>query len=391
MLYQSAPTESSIFTYGYHPMKEPFLNCRTSINCPKLLLIAVLSLISIGIGCGLLQSKPSQTVESFLRTVERGDVKQAMTFLSSGAISRHGIEQLKRELSSVTVELKEHGGIKSIKVLKEDTVGDVAEVTTVITRGNGLSASVHYKLLKEQGTWKIDDAKSDSSVEADESEPLRPESAVEDVVKWVRLQHAAQLRSWLMTQPAPSVCTAISTGQAPLPDEVRYHIVDDLKIKARLLEGLDPVLKLTGCSSQQGVLLYKGLTVYAFNLGNGQIAITPDASYFSPDPPDEKIFHTLAELRIFLAREVFRQIVPAENPIAGLNEADMRLRQELKLDYLAALTSLVIDRDPAILDKAALDLYLFGKPPGIAPGTQGTPTLQQIQDVFGAARQDYQE
>jgi hypothetical protein len=131
--------------------------------------------------------------------------------------------------------------------------------------------------------------------------------------------------------------------------------------------------------------------VYAFNLGKGQIAITPGDSYFGGFPPDEKIFHPLAELRIFLAREVFRQMVPVEKAPGGLNESDMLLRRELRLNYLATITSLTLDHDPAMLDGIALDVELYGKPFAIASGTQGAPELDQIKDVFGVAKQDYRE
>jgi len=39
---------------------------------------------------------------------------------------------------------------------------------------------------------------------------------------------------------------------------------------------------------------------------------------------------------------------------------------------------------------AALDIATYAKTIGIVSGTQGTPSLQQIQDVFGAAKQNYQ-
>lgn len=155
--------------------------------------------------------------------------------------------------------------------------------------------------------------------------------------------------------------------------------------------GRDDPIRVVGCSNAQGLVLYKGPTVYAFNLGKGQIAITPGDSYFGGFPPNEKIFHSLAELRVFLAREVFRQMVPVEKASAGLNESDMLLRRELKLNYLATIMSLTLDHDPAMLDGIALDVELYGKSFAIASGTQGAPDLDQIKDVFGAAKQDYRE
>jgi hypothetical protein len=176
-----------------------------------------------------------------------------------------------------------------------------------------------------------------------------------------------------------------------LPDEVKYHDVDDAKVREQLLSALDPVLKLVGCLNRQGVILYKGANVYAGNLDGGQIAVTPGGLYFAGSPPDERIFHEMAELRIFLAREIFRQMVPLEKPNAGLNEADVLLRRDLKLNYLAGTMSLAIDNDPAILDRVALDLDLYAKPAGIVSGTQGIPSLQQIEDIFGATKQDYRQ
>jgi hypothetical protein len=64
---------------------------------------------------------------------------------------------LKTDLTNVALELKQHGGIKSIRVLKENVVGDVAEVTIEVTRGNGLVATANYKLIKEKGEWKVDE------------------------------------------------------------------------------------------------------------------------------------------------------------------------------------------------------------------------------------------
>ena len=350
--------------------------------------MALVGLMTGSVGCNL-SASPSKTVEALCRAVERGDAEKAGTFFSSGFISRLGIGPLKTDLTNASLQLKNHGGIKSIKVLKEDVVGDVAEVTVEVTGGNGNVVRVGYKLIREQGAWKIDGVNSDSSSQA--PEPLHPESAVEDVVKWANEAGAATIKSWLQKQSQPAVCTASAIDRATLPDEVKYHDVDDPKAKERLLSALDPVLKLVGCSNKQGILLYKGSNVYSGNLDGGQIAITPGDSYFIGSPPDEKIFHALAELRIFLAREVFRQMIPVEKPNAGLNDADMRLRCDLKLNYLAGLASLAIDHDPNILDRVALDIDLYARPVGIVSGTQGTPSLHQIEDVFGAAKQDYRE
>jgi hypothetical protein len=369
-------------------MKPFVLASPASIKRSRVLLVlALLELLTINPGCGL-SVKPSKSVETLCRAVESGDVDRAASFFSSGFINKLGIGALKESLSRATAELKEHGGIKSIKVLKEEVVGDVAEVTIEITRGDSIASLVHYKLIKDQGAWKVDGVSADSG---QANEPLHPESAVEDVVKWARDADALSLKSWVGKQPAPEICKAPSVDRASLPDEVKYHNVDDPKVRERLLSALDPVLKLVGCSNTQGVVLYQGSNIYAGHLDGGQVAITPGGLYFAGTPPDEKIFHELAELRIFLAREVFRQMVPVEKPNAGLNETDMLLRRELKLTYLAGSASLKIDQDPVILDRVALDLDLYAKPAGAVSGRQDVPSLDQIQDVLGAAKQEYRK
>jgi hypothetical protein len=284
--------------------------------------------------------------------------------------------------------LKEHGGIKSIKVVKEEVVGDVAEVTIEITRGDSNTSSVHYKLIKNQGVWKVDGVTADSG---QANEPSHPETAVEDVVKWARDVGASSLKSWVEKQPAPAICKAPVVDPATLPDEVKYHDVDDPKARERLLSALDPVVKLVGCSKTQGIVLYKGLNIFAGNLEAGQIAITPGGLHFDDSPAEEKVFHALAELRIFLAREIFRQMVPVEKPNPSFNEADMLLRRELKLTYLAGIASLTIDHDSTVFDGVALDLDLYGRPVGSLSGKEGVPTLDQIKDIFGAAQQEYRK
>jgi hypothetical protein len=275
----------------------------------------VLTMVLVGVmtsvGCNL-SASPSKTVEALCRTVERGDVEKAGTFFSSGFVSRLGIGPLKTDLTDASLQLKNDGGIKSIRILKEDVVGDVAEVTVEVTRGNGNGATVHYKLIKEQGTWKVDGLSSDSVLQG--NEPMHPESAVEDIVKWAREAGAAKIKNWIERQPAPPICRASAIDRNTLPDEVKYHDVDDAKVREQLLSALDPVLKLVGCLNRQGAILYKGTNVYAGNLDGGQIAVTPGGLYFAGSPPDERIFHELAELRIFLSREIFRQIVPLEKP-----------------------------------------------------------------------------
>ncbi len=133
------------------------------MNLRFILTAAAVVLLTV-VCCSSSQS-PSTTVERLCRTVELGDVEKAAAFFSNGLISKRGVGPLKTDLRDTSLELKEHGGIKSIKVLKEDVVGDVAEVVVEITRGNGDVATVHYKLIREQGDWKVNAVNSNPNPE----------------------------------------------------------------------------------------------------------------------------------------------------------------------------------------------------------------------------------
>jgi len=107
---------------------------------------------------------PAATVKDLVRTTERGDIDQAAAYMSQGFVSRQGIDTIKESLRLTTLWIKNDGGVKSIEVLKEDSVGDVAEVTIKLTRGGGDYSVIHYRLVREQGRWKIDAVSSESTV-----------------------------------------------------------------------------------------------------------------------------------------------------------------------------------------------------------------------------------
>jgi hypothetical protein len=123
------------------------------------IVVTVAVLASI-VSCGS-RKKPSTVVEDLCRTVERGEIDQPARFNSQGFISRNGIDSTKESLRQTALWIRHDGGIKSIEVLKEDAVGDVAEVTVKITRAGGDSSVVYYKLIWENGDWKIDGVASD--------------------------------------------------------------------------------------------------------------------------------------------------------------------------------------------------------------------------------------
>src|SRR5260370_26438748 len=107
-------------------MKPFVLASPVSVKCSRVLLVlALLELLSISPGCGS-SAKPSKSVETLCRTLERGEVDRAAGFFSSGLVNRLGIGALKEDLSRTTAELKEHGGVKFSQVLAEDVAVDAS-------------------------------------------------------------------------------------------------------------------------------------------------------------------------------------------------------------------------------------------------------------------------
>ena len=110
------------------------------------------------------QTHMMRYMKPLLERIERGEIDRAASVMSQGFITRAGIDNIKESLRQTALWIKNDGGIRSIKVLKEDTVGDVAEVTVQITRGGGDSSVVHYRLIREQGEWKVDAIVSEPTV-----------------------------------------------------------------------------------------------------------------------------------------------------------------------------------------------------------------------------------
>lgn len=331
-----------------------------------------------------------------MSSIEAGRIEEVTGYYSARVISANGITSLKSNLSTIPAQFKRDGGIKHVEVEREDAIGEVAEVTFKIVYGSGLIEHVTYRFVREDGYWKIDgtiaiDTQGTSGTATSgtsNAAPRHPERAVADVVAWARSERAVQIAEWVRRHPKPAVCAPNALDEARLPDAIKYHLVDEGRTRERLTAELLPVLRLAGCQDARGIVPYKGTMISAVSLPSGRIAVSPDSMYLSPYPPDERIFHTLAKLRLFLARSAFRQMLSTEAATDGLTKGDMELRRELKSDYLAAVASLALDRKPEILDGAALDLSLY-EGDGNEIGFNSKPSLQQIKDLFGAARQDW--
>ncbi|MBA3531379.1 MAG: DUF4878 domain-containing protein [Ardenticatenales bacterium] len=129
------------------------------MNVKNCLFLILLSLSLLMTGCGFFASGPGQTVENFYRSVEEGNLDDATALLSSRLVSTIGASKIKQGLAQQTQTIKDKGGIESISVDSEEVTGEIAQVTTTITYGNGETGTETVNLMKEDGSWKLDPQK----------------------------------------------------------------------------------------------------------------------------------------------------------------------------------------------------------------------------------------
>lgn len=120
--------------------------------------IVLIGVLIVSAGCGLFSSGPGQTVKNFYYAVESGKIDEARNLLSAQVAAAYGAK-LSQALVQASEDIKQRGGITSIDILTEDVNGDIANVTSKTTFGNGQSTTDASRLLKEDGEWKISPSK----------------------------------------------------------------------------------------------------------------------------------------------------------------------------------------------------------------------------------------
>ncbi|MCB1056111.1 MAG: DUF4878 domain-containing protein [Acidobacteria bacterium] len=104
---------------------------------------------------GCFKPGPAATVKAFYHHVEKGELDEAIEILAADARSDVPHDKLKVGMQQATREIAQKDGIKSIKVLKEDVIGQTAEVTVEIKYGNGDTDVENNSLIQEGGKWRI--------------------------------------------------------------------------------------------------------------------------------------------------------------------------------------------------------------------------------------------
>jgi len=121
-------------------------------------LLLIAGLASAGTACHVFEG-PAATVKRFHVALDGGDIPAALECLSPKFVEQLGVDKLRAGLQEAALKLKKKGGIKTFTVEREDTVGEIAEVKTSVTTGNGERDSDTFKLAQENRVWKIQSPK----------------------------------------------------------------------------------------------------------------------------------------------------------------------------------------------------------------------------------------
>ena len=116
-----------------------------------LLTIFVLTILSACSG----SNTPAEVVEQFYRHMSAGEVSQAYQLFTTDT------RKMAEEFGGLSVlagkseKIQKKGGITEIKVVKEETTGELAVVEMEVTYGNGEKSVHEDKLVKVDGEWKM--------------------------------------------------------------------------------------------------------------------------------------------------------------------------------------------------------------------------------------------
>lgn len=121
----------------------------------KFISIAVLASFSL-ILSSCFKPSPAKTVEKFMRSLEKGEVNEAMEMLSSSATQFVGEDKTRLALYETVKSIQQKGGIKSYKLIDETVKGDFATVKFITMYKNGSEEKNILKLIKKDNEWKID-------------------------------------------------------------------------------------------------------------------------------------------------------------------------------------------------------------------------------------------
>lgn len=122
-----------------------------------LVLGAMMFLFSCG-GAGS-SSSPSSTIKEFVNKVEKSDFDGAIgcIALEGKALDKESKGKLMMLMGMAKGELDKKKGMKTMDVVSETISpdGNTADVKMKLTYGDGSTAEEDYKMVKEEGKWKM--------------------------------------------------------------------------------------------------------------------------------------------------------------------------------------------------------------------------------------------
>ena len=119
----------------------------------KRILVVLLSAVLLA-GCTG-SGKPSDTYKEFASFLEKNELEAAYKLVDKQSRvlidDRGGVANL----TASAAHIKEHRGVKDIKVTREEQQGDSATSTALISFNDGFSGEVVNRFIKEDGKWKL--------------------------------------------------------------------------------------------------------------------------------------------------------------------------------------------------------------------------------------------
>lgn len=122
------------------------------------MVLALVATTGLMVSCSGSGKSPADVSKSFILKLEKGDVDAAFKMLDGAEnATTEENEKLKAFLSEGTKEISTKGGIKNIEVVSETISedGKTAEVTIMLTYGNGETDESTTKLKNSEDGWKI--------------------------------------------------------------------------------------------------------------------------------------------------------------------------------------------------------------------------------------------
>lgn len=113
----------------------------------------VLVLILNPFGHNSAKNSPSTTVKTYFEAFEKGEYSKVRGYISPQVLLLNPLTI--EDFNEAREELRDKGGIKKIKITKENIEGETAEVCFSLEYGNGESDSDCIYLIKEGRGWKI--------------------------------------------------------------------------------------------------------------------------------------------------------------------------------------------------------------------------------------------